>query len=100
MHSLRSVKAEDGRLDRPGKEEEGPASLMDVLVKIRSKVGDSCPGTRIGLACQRKRPWQKRAVFHQKGSRLDYVHDGLPSRSRASVNSAVTEIDFLIIGDI
>ena len=76
MHSLLSVKAEDGRLDLPSKEEEGPARLVDVPHKIGSKVCDCCPAPGIRLACEHKGSRQKRAVFDQNGSRFDYVHDG------------------------
>ena len=37
MHSLLSVKAEDGRLDVPSEEEEGPARLVDVPSQNRDR---------------------------------------------------------------
>jgi hypothetical protein len=82
MHCLLSVKAEDGRLDLPSKEEESPAGLVDLPHKIGSKVCDCYPAPGIGLAYEHKGSRQNRAMFDQNGSRFDYVHDS-PAQSEA-----------------
>src|SRR5260370_40495840 len=54
---LLSVKPEDGGLDLPSHEEEGPSGFLNRLLERGTSVFDPCPPTRIRLALEQVGFW-------------------------------------------
>src|ERR1700691_1179688 len=69
VECLLRVKADDGGLDLPRHEEEGPPGFLHFLLECGPGAVESCPSARIGLAPQPYGAWQIRARLNQDAAR-------------------------------
>ena len=73
---LLPIKSEDGGLDLPSHEEEGPSCFLNSLLERGTSVLDRCPSTRIRLALEQEGLRQMRASLNQDAPRSDCVCHG------------------------